>query len=264
MPAKPAPGDKSPEGLLLIGHGTADPIGVEEFQRTAQIVAGLVESMPVQACFLELARPLIDEGVAALVTRGVRRITAAPLVLFAAGHARRDVPAALQAAVAGQRGITWTIAGHLGEHPGIVRLSNQRFQKALRREKLSGLPDVAPDDTLLLLVGRGSREGEANDQMRSFAALRRASLNLGGVDVCYLSMASPLLDEALPQIAARGYQRIVVQPHLLFRGKLLERLAKLVSRAQSEHPQIQWIVTEHLGASELLASVVVDNAARTS
>ncbi len=85
-------------GLLLVGHGTRDARGLAEFQTIARRVAEVADGFLVEACYLELAEPSIATAMRRLLERGVRRVTVAPLLLFAAGHAKRDIPGAVEAA----------------------------------------------------------------------------------------------------------------------------------------------------------------------
>src|SRR6476646_7331453 len=87
-------------GLLVVGHGSREAVGVEEFLATARLVAEAAHPAPVEACFLEFARPTIAEGFRALAARGVRRIVVAPALLFSAGHDLRDIPAAVASVAA--------------------------------------------------------------------------------------------------------------------------------------------------------------------
>ena len=82
-------------GVLVVGHGTADPIGAAETADVAAAVAGLLPDMPVELGFLEVIGPTIADAVTRLAARGCRDVIAAPLLLFAAGHAKRDVPEAV-------------------------------------------------------------------------------------------------------------------------------------------------------------------------
>src|SRR5437870_4104997 len=87
------------QGLLLIGHGTRDPIGQAEFLQTVELVRARCGELPVEYGYLELAEPPIAAGVAALVRAEVTEIIAAPVLLFAAGHAKDDIPRELANAV---------------------------------------------------------------------------------------------------------------------------------------------------------------------
>src|SRR5436190_70542 len=79
-------------GLLLVGHGTRDSAGLAEFRELHRLLVERAGELPVESCFLELAEPNISAGIEALLARGVRQIVVAPLLLFAAGHAKRDIP----------------------------------------------------------------------------------------------------------------------------------------------------------------------------
>src|SRR5215212_2590757 len=85
-------------GILLIGHGTRDAAGHQEFLVTAQRLQEAVPGNPVEPCFLELSQPTISEGWHRLAARGVTQIVATPLLLFSAGHAKRDIPDVIHSA----------------------------------------------------------------------------------------------------------------------------------------------------------------------
>ena len=45
--------------------------------------------------FLEFATPIIRDGLDALQAKGLRKVLAVPGMLFAAGHAKNDIPSVL-------------------------------------------------------------------------------------------------------------------------------------------------------------------------
>ena len=103
--------------------------------------------------------------------------------------------------------------------------------------------------------------------MYEFARVRQAgSLPHGEIEVAFLAMARPLLGERLQEIAPRRYGRVIVQPHLLFHGELVESIGNQVAEAALRWPETEWIVTEPLAdrpgkvtrASELLEKVILD------
>jgi sirohydrochlorin cobaltochelatase len=246
-------------GLLIVGHGTRDPVGVGEFREaTARITtqAATMQGGPQQVagCFLELAEPTIDAAVARLAAAGLRRITVAPLILFAAGHAKRDIPDAV-AAAAERYGIEEVRhLPHLGCRPELVALSARRFHEATRH-----LEPIAQDETLLLMVGRGSRDDEATAEMHRFAKLRAAATPVGRLEVGFTAMAKPSLDEAIEAVARLPYRRIIVQPHLLFAGELLEKVRATTARAAEANPRQEWIAAGHLGPEPEIALAVVSH-----
>ena len=243
------------EGILLVGHGTRDPTGVAEFLETAAEVAARVHPRPVEPCFLELASPSIGSAVGRLVERGVGRLRVVPLLLFAAGHADRDIPEAVAAALVDHPEVSVCQAAPLGCHRGIVELSALRCQEAIAE---SG--SEATDSTLLLLVGRGSHDARATAEMHRFADLRAEQTPVGRIETCFFAMAEPLLADSLRQAASLDFRRIVVQPHLLFHGELLAEIHRQVASVAAAGDDQRWLVSRHLGPHPALSRVVAEIA----
>jgi sirohydrochlorin cobaltochelatase len=242
--------------ILLIGHGTRDAAGTDEFLTLAKMLAERMAPTGVFPCFLELASPSIGEAVAAGVDAGARNIVAVPVLLFAAGHAKSDIPAALADAVKGiasERRVEVSIhqTSVLECHPRLLELSRRRYEEAMQ-----GLDELPASTTCLILVGRGSYDREAVAAMHRFTELRAATTAVGQVEAAFIAMATPKYGEVLRRAAARGFARIVVQPHLLFAGELLSGLQRDVATLANEFPLTQWVVTSHLGPDALLTDAV--------
>src|SRR4051812_1175045 len=86
------PKNHSSDGLLIVGHGTREPAGIEQFRCLLALVLERLSPRPVEAGFLEFAEPTIAEGIASLANMGAGRIKVVPLLLFAAGHVKEDIP----------------------------------------------------------------------------------------------------------------------------------------------------------------------------
>lgn len=237
--------------LLVVGHGTADPTGAEEARCVAALVAAHLPEVPVELGFLEVIGPSLGEALERLATRGCREVVAAPLLLFAAGHARRDVPEAL-AAGAAACGVRVRQAEPFGCHPEIVALSARRLAAA------GGCEDAA-----LVVVGRGSSGGTAAEQLDAYA---RAVLAEPGVaaprhlGLAFAAAARPTLAEGLATAAASGAARVVVLPHLLFGGHVDEQVHAAVAAARDAQPGIAWVVAARLGAEPAVARALVARA----
>jgi sirohydrochlorin cobaltochelatase len=264
------PGDL---GLLLVGHGSREAQGVADFLTLAGLVAERAAGVDVAPCFLEFAPPTIAAGVARLAERGAREIIVVPVLLFAAGHAKRDIPQAVEQAVeqTATHELTTRQTEHLGCHPALVELSQRRCDEALARHRGNESDESGePDDVELVLVGRGSHDTEATAEMHQFARLRQQIASDRGqpvrVSVGFVAMAEPeltaALDAALTAAALRDARRglgacpIVVQPHFLFGGVLASRIAETVADYAKRHPERDWIVAEPLGPDRQLADVI--------
>ncbi|HEY2410625.1 MAG TPA: sirohydrochlorin chelatase [Pirellulaceae bacterium] len=274
-------------GLLLGGHGTRDEGGVQQFLELAEGLKRRFKPLPVEAAFLELAHPNIQTGVERLLERGVGEIVTVPVILFAAGHVKRDIPGQVVAALVarGRSDVRQVQVEHLGCHPAVVELSRVRMEEAKRggasgcgvpmrdSGKESGRLAACPTEvvgtahpTCLLLVARGSSDEGAAAEMREFAALRRAARPEMPVEVAFLAKTRPNLDEQLAKLTAASFERVIVQPHFLFEGELVDRIRGQIMEIAARQPQTQWIVTQPLAdsagkaglASELLAKVILD------
>lgn len=242
--------------MLVIGHGTADPTGAEETRSIAEEVSRLLGDIPVELGFLEVIGPSIAEAVHVLAERGCTRIVAAPLLLFTSGHALRDVPDALIAAVR-DRSMDISQAAAFGCHPDMVELSRAR-----RREALAGLGPLPAADTVLVMVGRGSSAPDCLSQFREFAQATLADDDIVGtrLEIGFVAAARPTLEEALSAAVAHGPRRVVVQPHVLFRGHVEDQVTAAVMRFRSAHPGIEWIQVSRLGADRLVGRALVGQA----
>jgi sirohydrochlorin cobaltochelatase len=250
-------------GVVVVGHGTADPVGAGETRRTAELVAALLPDVPVELGFLEVIGPSIAEAVGRLAARGCREVVAAPLLLFAAGHARRDVPEALAAAAAAA-GVAVRQSEPLGGHADILALSRRR-----RHEAVAGLPPVPPDVTRLVMIGRGSSDPRAVCSLCRFtlATCSAGPTGMSSLNLGFVAAARPTLDEAVAAAcdpAAGEVRRIIVQPHLLFRGHVEEQVVAAVARGRTVRPDIEWLQAARLGADPLVAQAVLARVLETA
>ncbi|MBI3838860.1 MAG: sirohydrochlorin chelatase [Planctomycetia bacterium] len=242
-------------GLLLVGHGSRERAGNDEFLATARLVAELAPDWAVEPSFLEFAEPSITPGFEALVRRGVRRVVVVPVLLFSAGHMQRDIPAAISAVAVKYPGVSVRQAEHLGCHAELLALSKLRYDEAL-----SMVPPASAEPTALVMVGRGSRDSQATAEMFRFVELRRQLTPVADARACFVAMAAPSIESILAQVIESAAKRVVVQPHLLFGGVLLDRIGEIVERRARQYPQKQWITTQHLGLSRLIARAILDRA----
>jgi sirohydrochlorin cobaltochelatase len=254
-------------GLLVVGHGTADPIGAEETRQVARRAAAMLPGVPVELGFLEVIGPSLGESLLKLAARGARDVVAAPLLLFAAGHAKQDVPEAL-AEGARNAGVTVQQSNPFGCHPDIVALSRQRRCEAIR-----GLEPLPAGATVLLMVGRGSSDPSAHRQLHDFTAATLDTEPDGcrhgaagcRVELGFVAAARPTLAEAI-EAAATGagpVRRVIVQPHLLFRGHVEDQVAAAILQARSRHPGIEWVQAGRLGPDDRVARALVELSAAT-
>ena len=238
-----------------MGHGTRHDQGRRDFLATVDLVTQELPGTMVRSCFLEAAPPDIEKAVADMAAHECRHIVIVPLLLFAAGHAKQDIPAAARAAA--RAGLTIHIAPPLGCHPRILRLSARRFQTAANRLH------AVSEELLLLFVGRGSRDEEAAAQLRDFVARRVELTPVAQHVTALLSMADPRVEAVLPEIVASPLRKVVVQPHLLYPGELLAKLTRIVKLQDQSNRRQQWILADCLGCDHAVADAISDRYRQT-
>ena len=113
--------------------------------------------MPVEHGYLEFAQPILREGLESLRQQGVTKVLAIPAMLFAAGHAKNDIPSVLNTYTA-ETGLPIDYGRELGVDRLMVAAAGARVQEALDRAS----NDIPVSETLLVVVGRGSSEPDAN------------------------------------------------------------------------------------------------------
>jgi sirohydrochlorin cobaltochelatase len=243
------------DALLIAAHGSRDESGVEEFWAFADAWQRLRPDRLQSAGFLEFARPTIGEAIDGLVARGAKRVTVVPAMLMAAGHVKNDVPSEIQDGRERHPGVTFHMARPLDIHPALLELCHVRY-----REALADRPALPAGKTLLLLVGRGTSDPDANANIARVARFLWESYGVGWACVAFSGLAAPSVDEALMVCRRMGFARIVVQPYFLFDGILLKRIQETAARHAESDAAVEIVSTAHFRLHPLLLQAFEDRA----
>lgn len=248
------------DGIVLLGHGSRDAAGAREFRALADLVAAQAGgNVAVEPGFLEFAGqvvPSIPEAFGRCVARGARRIAAVPLLLFAGGHGTEDMPREVEVARQRHPTIDIALADVLGIDDGVLDRLVERADAAV-----ADLPPVSAASTHLLLVTSGSAWREANSDV--FKAARLLQDRAGGrpVEVAFLRLARPYLQDGMARCAQLGARRVVVLPLLLNTGLLARRVTRKLVWLRREFPGIEIIETPHLGLDRVVIDAIGRRAA---
>jgi len=236
-------------GVLICGHGSRDDEAVREFELLAAALRPRFPDYDFATGYLEFARPNIRDGLAALVARGARRIYAVPGMLFAASHVKNDLP--------------WEMNSFTAAHPGIdVRLGRDlAIDAKLINAAADRIAAAAPgdrSDALLVVVGRGTNDPDANSNIAKIARMLWEGLGFGWAEVAFSGVAQPRVDAALDRAARLGFRRIVVFPYFLFTGVLVKRIYAATDEAANRHPEIAFTKAAYLRDHPLLLDAFVE------
>lgn len=276
--------------VLLVGHGTRQLAGQDDFRELYRNFANCLAPIVTEMAFLELAEPSISQAVEQIaVNKEIRCLLVVPTLLFTAGHALQDIPQAVEQALQS------TEIRLIGQTPAIecssevLQLSAIRFrQTACPDAKCVKLFDVAVakcdsnDDpqavqhakrlsdspppefpchgTHWILVGRGSSSLNAAAKMREFCRLRQQWTPVREATTAFIYGQSPSVLEAFQAAADSDAPLVVVQPHLLFQGLLLDELTEKVHEFAERNPHQRWLITQPLGADQKLAELLAQVA----
>ena len=235
-------------GVMVCGHGSRDEEAVNEFQSVAR---GIKERLPQYETdwgFLEFATPVIRNGLDALREKGIRKVLAVPGMLFAAGHAKNDIPSVLNAYQAKNPGLSISYGRELGIDLKLIRAAGDRVEEALQKAG----DRITREKTLLMVVGRGASDPDANSNVAKVTRMLWEGLGLGWAETAYSGVTFPLVEPGLEHAARLGYKRIIVFPYFLFTGVLIKRIYHYTDIVAAKHPEIEFVKASYLNDHPLV------------
>ncbi len=228
-------------GVLICGHGSRNRLAVAEFEGLANGLKQRLSGLPVEYGFLEFARPILRDGLERLREQGVVKVLAVPAMLFAAGHAKNDIPSVLNTYSA-ETGLEIDYGRELGVDRLMIAAAGARIQEALNRTSTLDL-----SDTMLVVVGRGSSDPDANSNVAKVTRMLVEGFGFGWGETVYSGVTFPLVEPGLRHVVKLGFKRIVVFPYFLFSGVLVSRIREHTERVAGDHPQIEFVNASYLG-----------------
>jgi sirohydrochlorin cobaltochelatase len=241
-------------GVLAVGHGSRDAAAVREFEAVARGLTRRLPDYPVAHGFLEFARPIIREGLDALRARGVGEVLAVPGMLFAAAHAKNDIPSVLINYGAEHPEMTIRYGRELAVDLKLLRVAGERIEAAER----AGRVGVSRHDTLLVVVGRGASDPDANSNVAKVTRMLWEGMGFGWAETAYSGVTFPLVAPALEHAARLGYRRIIVFPYFLFTGILVHRIYDHTDQVAARHPEIELLKAPYLNDHPLVLDTLAE------
>ncbi len=228
-------------GVMICGHGSRDPEACAQFARVVARIAERLPQWPVEMGYLEFARPVIREGLDRLRARGVDHVLAVPGMLFAAGHVKNDVPSVLNS-YAHEHGMHIEMGRDLGIDPLLLEAARDRIEAAMAAAE----PSFSREQTLLLVVGRGTSDSDANGNVAKVTRMIWEGMGFPHAEVAYSGVAHPRTDAALERAVRLGFPHILVFPYFLFTGVLVRRIYDATDRIAAAHPGITFSKARYL------------------
>ncbi|MBL23022.1 MAG: sirohydrochlorin chelatase [Rhodospirillaceae bacterium] len=241
-------------GIMICGHGSRDEDAVREFATLAGGLKTRFPDWPVEYGYLEFAQPIIKDGLGKLSEQGIRDVLAVPAMLFAAGHVKNDIPSVLNRYQAENPEINIIYGAELGIDPKMIRAAGERIKEALA----SNPSDIPLEETLLMVVGRGASDPDANSNIAKITRQLCEGLGFGWAETCYSGVTFPLVEPGLEHATRLGYKRIVVFPYFLFTGVLVKRIHDHTDIVAARHPEIDFVKAGYFNDHPLVLDTLAE------
>lgn len=193
--------------------------------------------------------------------KGYTDLSVLPVLLFAARHNKFDVTNELDRTRQHFPQVTFHYGRHFGITPAILELWRSRLAELDQ-------PDwnpkgIAREDTVLLFVGRGSSDPDANGDVYKLARMVWEGSGYHTVETCFIGITHPRLEEGFRR--SRFYQpkRIIVLPYFLFTGVLVKKIYDIAAQQQAQFPEAEITCLPEMGLHPQLFQTVRDREIET-
>lgn len=231
--------------ILVVGHGSRINQANSDFETFVERFRDYVPESQVRFGYIELAEPLLEQALEDAAEKA-DEVIVLPLFLFAAGHVKQDIPSAVQEAREKFPHVDFLIAPPLGVHPYMIRLVLKRLS-----ESTVGFGQ-AHSETLVVVVGRGSSDPDANGNFYKLTRILEETSPYACVVPCFVAITRPWLPEALERVARGNPKAILIQPYLLFPGKLVHQIENEAREFSKQYPDISVRISLTLGRDPLI------------
>jgi len=245
-------------GVMVCGHGSRNRKAVAEFANLARHLGRALPDYPVEHGYLEFANPVLRDGLDKLRQQGVTRVLAVPAMLFAAGHAKNDIPSVLNT-YAAETGLHIDYGKELGIDRRMINAAGARLREALA----AAGGDVPLNETMLVVVGRGSSDPDANSNAAKVMRMLWEGLGFGWGETMYSGVTFPLVEPGLRHAVRLGFRRIVVFPYFLFTGVLVNRIYQQTDLVAADHPEVEFIKAGYLNDHPDVVATFIERVQQT-
>lgn len=118
-------------GIVIFAHGSR----IEPANAAVRAVAGeLARAGPfelVEAAFLELGRPNLEEAVTGLAEKGVGHVVVVPYFVTLGLHVERDLPRLVEDISLRYNSLRISVAPPLDGHPALVQILAERVRSVI-------------------------------------------------------------------------------------------------------------------------------------
>lgn len=233
------------KAVLIVGHGSRVKQSNTEFELFVDRFKQNTSEYEIFYAYVELAEPDLKTALHQ-VASSFNEIIIVPFFLFAAGHVKNDLPLAVAEARKSFPQVKFRVAAGLGVHPNMVRLTAIRIEETVQQLNKKN------EKTSVLMIGRGSSDPDANSDFCKLVRMLEETSPYAKIDYCFIAMVKPKVEQALERLVRDAPEAIILQPYLLFPGRLVQQIEELVLPYAQRYPWISFKVSKTLGEDPLI------------
>lgn len=238
--------------VLMCAPDTGTPLSQDDIQELTSGLSNVLPSAAVEFC------AVAPDGVG-LATRltEIRKdfngdVVILPTTPFADDMQKRLIPSVLvtQSADAGRT----MLARDAGVDPAMLRAARARVEEALQAHNQA----AAPHDSLLMIVGQGSIDTDANGNLMKMARMIWEGLGFGWAEVAFVSGAFPSVEQSIERANRLGFKSIVVMPYVIVGDDAIDGLHERVTETLGSSSGTQVVTARALGAEDHVLHTLVE------
>lgn len=233
------------DAVLYVCHGSRVKEGADQAVAFIERCKKNLDVPIQEVCFLELAYPTIEQGFEACIEQGATRIAIVPLLLLTAAHAKHDIPEEIHKVYERYPQVEVLYGEPFGVDERVVDILVERINETNVDKH---------EDSMVLLVGRGSSDPAVKKDFNEIAQLLKGKGAFKEVSTCYLAAAAPNLKEGLHLAKQTSYKQVFVLPYLLFTGILMNEIKEELEQLSTDDQQ--FILANYLGYHDGLAHIL--------
>ena len=245
--------DKLPDSyaICLIGHGSRDPEGNQQFLTLWQKLRERNFCPITEGGILEFAKPTATEALSACHQNDIKNMIIVPGILFSGKHTQKDIPDIAREIFQDQPEINLIFSQPLATQPEVMQVCRARIEES---EKLSP-KSISRAETLLLIVAHGSRDTDFNTQVEKDLLQLGENLGFSKTHICFAATSQHSLEDVI--FNPQEFHRVILLPFFLFTGVWVKRVHALADTFQGKYPDTEFLRAPCLGHHELIVDALI-------
>ena len=224
---------------MICGHGSRHKDTSTEFQNFIKEIKKRFPKNPLSYGFLEISSPNVKLELTKLIRAKTSRILTVPVMLFAAGHIKKDIPDLIKASLSGNSSTKIKISREIGLDQKLIKAAKQKIEETQQTSSQS----ISKKETLLMMVGRGTSMEKVNKKIEKISRSLRNQIKFLDNDTSFMGITGPRFENSLIISARRKFKRIIIFPYFLFTGVLLDRIHSVTNKISKKFPETEFLIS---------------------